>query len=125
MCCCFGSCRKSQHLASSGAELSVDAAPKGSLIAGEGVHGSQGKDEAIAGMVNSHDLDGIAVVGEVPAGAALGAAPARNARVGTDVREERKFALGRVAADKTVGSVRAGDVVHGAAGIIVTSVVLD
>lgn len=105
--------------------LSVDAAEGSSLAVGELVHGSLGNVEAGASMVHGKDVDGLAVVGETVAGTALRAVPASNALVTTDEREARKAALGGEASGQTVGSVRAGDNVHGAAGIIVTGVVAD
>lgn len=105
--------------------LSIDAAEGSSLAVSELVHGSLGNVETSASVVDSKDVDGLAVVGETVAGTALRAVPASNALVTTDEREARKAALGGEARSQTVGSVRAGDNVHGAAGVIVTGVVAD
>lgn len=55
----------------------------------------------------------------------LRAVPACNSLVTTNAGEAREVALGRETVDETVGSVRAADDVHAAAGVIVTSVVAD
>lgn len=55
----------------------------------------------------------------------LSAAPAGNSLVTANVREVGKAALSRVFAGEAVGSVRAADNVHAAAGVIVTGVVAD
>ena len=105
--------------------LGINAAKGGSLAVGELVHGSLSNVEASASVVHSKDVDGVAVVGEAEALAALRAVPAGNALVTTNAGEAGEVALGREAVDEAVGSVRAADNVHAAVGVIVTGVVAD
>jgi len=57
----------------------------------------------------------------------LVAVPAGNALVSTNVREalDGSLCLPAVAGDEAVGTIRAGDDVHGAVGVIIASVVAD
>lgn len=104
---------------------SIDAAEGDSLAVGEGVHGVEGNVEARGGVVDGEDVNGLAVVGELPAGAALVRVPAGDGGGGTDVGEAGDLALGlpAVLGDQAVGSVGAGDGSQGAAAIIVAGVV--
>lgn len=54
----------------------IDTAESVGLIVGELVHSALGQVEASAGVVNSEDVDGLAVVGDGVALAALGGVPA-------------------------------------------------
>lgn len=103
----------------------IDTAKGDSLAVGEGVHGVEGNVEAGGGVVDGENVDGLAVVGELPAGAALVRVPAGDGGGGTDVGEAGDLALGlpAVLGDQAVGSIGAGDGSQGAAAIIVAGVV--
>jgi hypothetical protein len=121
----------------------INTAKGSSLAVGELVHSSLGNVEASTGVVHSKDVDGLAVVGKAVAGTALssvvskrpkgkvmentylGAVPAGNALVTTNEREAGKATLSGESVNQTVGSVGAGDLVHGATGVVVTRVVAD
>lgn len=49
----------------------IDAAEGDSLAVGQGVHGVQSNVEASGSVVNGENVDGLAIVGELPAGTAL------------------------------------------------------
>jgi hypothetical protein len=51
--------------------LRLDAAKRLSLTVGEVVHGRLGKVEAVGGVVDSEDVDGLAIVCDTIAGPAL------------------------------------------------------
>lgn len=107
--------------------LSLDASKLRSLAIGKVIHGSLGKVEAIGGVVDCKNVDGLAVVGDAVAGTALRGVPAGNSLVTTDARERRDVALVLPAesGNEAVGTVRAGQRVQGTAAVIVTSVVGD
>lgn len=68
-----------------------------SLVVGELVHGTLGQVEAVAGVVDCEDVDGLAVVADRVALAALGAVPAGDVAGATDKWEVGDGALGLVA----------------------------
>lgn len=77
-------------------------------------------------MVDGEDVDGTAVVGELPAGAALGRVPATNGGGTADeLGADLALCLPAVPGDEAVLAVGAGDGGQGAAGIIVAGVVGD
>jgi hypothetical protein len=105
----------------------IDTAQGDGLAVGQGVHGVQGNVEARGGVVDGQDVDGLAVVGELPAGAALWGVPAGDGGGGTNVGEagDLGLRLPAVAGDQTVGAIGAGDGSQGAAAIIIAGVVGD
>lgn len=113
-----------------------------SLAVRQVVHGVQGDVEASCGMINSKDVDRLAIVAELPASSALetmsgtanysgmhvtylGRVPARNGGGGTDVGElgNSTLCLPAVASNEAVGTVGARDSGHSSAANIVTSVI--
>ena len=107
--------------------LGVDTAELSSLAVGEGVHGIEGDVEASSGVVDGKDVDGLALVLELPASAARGGVPASDGLGATDVRELGHVALSlpAVAGDETVSTVGAGDGGQGAATVVIAGVVGD
>lgn len=77
-------------------------------------------------MVDGEHVDGLAVVRQAVAGAALGGVPAGDALVATEVgRLDGALGLPAVLGDEAVGAVGAGNGRHGAACVIVAGVVGD
>ena len=74
-------------------------------------------------MVDRCHEDAPALVGQLPAGAALRAIPAADCGCAANVGERRDTPKGREATRKAVGSVRAGNVVHGCSSVIVRGVI--
>lgn len=107
--------------------LGLNAAELGSLAVGKVVHSGGGKVEATGSSVDAEDVDGLAVVGQGVALAAVGGVPAGNVGSTANVGELGNSALGlpAVLGDQAVDAVRARDSSQGAAGIIVTGVVRD
>lgn len=128
--------------------LRVDAAKISGLVVGQIVHGGLGQVEAVVGVVNGQDVDGLAVVGDAVASAALSWArmrwlvadyenthgfipaylirvPAWDADVAADVGEFGDGALGlpAVLGNEAIRAVGARDGRHGTAAIVVASVV--
>lgn len=109
------------------ASSSVNASELVSLAVGEGVHGIEGNVEARGRVVDGEDGDGLAVVLELPAGAAGGRVPALDGLDAADPRVPRDLALGlpAVVGDEAVGAVGAGDAGEGAGAVVVANVVGD
>jgi len=105
--------------------LRVDAAKISGLVVGQIVHGGLGQVEAVVGVVNGQDVDGLAVVGDAVASAALIRVPAWDADVAADVGEFGDGALGlpAVLGNEAIRAVGARDGRHGTAAIVVASVV--
>lgn len=85
----------------------INVAKGRSLTVGQSVQGIQGNVEARGGVVDGEDIDALAVVLKLPAGAALGRVPAGNGFGTADVGELGNGALGlpALAGDEAVGAV--------------------
>lgn len=97
------------------------------VTVGQGIHGVEPNVEASGAVVNSQDVDGLAAVCELPAGAAAGGVPASDGLDTTNVWEARDLALGLpvVSGDEAVGAVGARDDSQGARSVIVAGIVRD
>ncbi len=67
--------------------LSIDTAESSRLAVGQLIHSPLGKVEAVGGVVNSQNVDCLAVVCDAVASAALWGVPASNALVTANARE--------------------------------------
>ena len=78
-------------------------------------------------MVDGEDVDALALVGELPAGAALVRVPARDGLGTADVRELGDLALGcpAVLGDQAICAVGAGDLGERAGAVVIAGVVGD
>ena len=104
----------------------VDATELGSLVVGQGIETLLVDVEARSSVVDGKDVDGLALVGDAVAGAALGGVPAGDALVATEVGGlDVALGLPAVLGDEAVGAVRAGDGGEGAAGVVVAGIVGD
>ena len=104
----------------------IDTSQKHRLVVGELVHRVQADVEAGVGVIDREDVDRVAVVSELPAGAALGRVPTRDRRSGADVREVGQRAEGREAFGKeAIGPVGTGDGGEALASVVVGLVVRD
>lgn len=76
-------------------------------------------------MVDSQNVNGLAVVCDTVAGAALGRVPARNSLVATNAREGGNVGLGvpSILGDEAICAIRARQSDQTTAAVIVTSVV--
>lgn len=72
---------------------SIDTTKLDSLAVSECVHGGERNVEARGSMVNSQNVDALALVGELPAGTAGGRVPSRNGLGAADVWELGDVAL--------------------------------
>lgn len=106
---------------------SIHASQLHSLATRQGVHGVERNVEAGGGVVNGQDVDGVAAVRELPAGAAGGRVPAPDGGGASDVGELGDLALRLpvVAGDEAVGAVGAGDGCQGTRAVVVAGVVGD
>lgn len=95
------------HLRGSGRDTSEG----NGITVGQSIHGVEANVEASTAVVNSQDVDGLAAVSELPAGAAVGRVPASDGLDTTDVWEARDLALGLpvVSGDEAVDAVGARD----------------
>lgn len=105
----------------------IDASQLDGLATRQGVHGVERNVEARGGVVDGQDVDGVAAVRELPAGAARGRVPARDGGGASDVGEARDLALRLpvVAGDEAVGAVGARDDGQGTRAVVVAGVVGD
>lgn len=103
----------------------IDPSEGLSLAAGESVHGGQGNVEAFDGEINSQDIDALALVLELPAGSAASRVPTVDDVGAANVGEVGDVALlgPAPAVDDPICSVRAGDSLEGAVGVLVAAVV--
>lgn len=118
------------HAAFTGGDLgggSIDTAELGGLAVGEGVHGVQGNVEATGGVVDGEDVDALAGVLELPAGAALGRVPAGDGLGSADVGElgDGALRLPALAGNEAVLAVGARHGGQGAGAVVVAGVVGD
>lgn len=93
---------------------------------GEGVHSSEANVEAAGSVIDSEDIDALAVVLELPAGSARGRVPAGNGVNATDVGELGDVALGLpagVLGHEAVAAVGARDGSEGSGLVIVAGIV--
>lgn len=122
-------CRRASETAGGHGNLSAagfDAAERGTLAAGQGVESRELNVEAGAGAVDGEDVDGAAIVAQLPACTALGRVPAANGSSAADeLGADLALCLPAVSGDEAVGAVRAGDGGQRAAGIVVAGVVRD
>jgi len=96
------------------------------LAAGQLVHSLLRDVEAVGGVVNGGDVDGVAVVRERVAFTAVGAVPAGDGEGAADARERRKAAGGAVAlGHEAVGAVGARGREKVEARVVVLGVVGD
>lgn len=104
--------------------LSIDAPQLLRLAVGQVVHGIQGNVEAGTGVVDGQDVDGLAGVVELPAGAAAGRVPAGDGLGTANVGEFGDVALlvPALSRDETVGAVGAGDDGERAVAVVVARV---
>lgn len=81
------------------------------VTVGQSIHGVEANVEASTAVVNSQDVNGLAAVCELPAGAAVGGVPASDGLDTTNVWEARDLALGLpvVSGDEAVDAVGARD----------------
>ena len=107
--------------------LCLNATESLSLAVGEIVHGGLGDVETVASVVDSKNIDSLAVVCDAIAGSALCAVPALNTHVASDTGEasDGALVLPAVLGDQTILAIRAGNGGERAASIIVASVVGD
>lgn len=107
--------------------LSVDATESSRLTVRQIIHSRLGKVEAGGSVVNSQNIDGLAVVCDAVAGAALWGVPACNSLITTNARERRNVALcvPSVSGDESVRTVGARQSIQRTATVIVPSVVGD
>lgn len=106
--------------------LSVDAAELDSLTICEGVQGIQANVEARGSVVDSEDVDLLALVLEAVAATTVGRVPALDDVDTTDVLgRDVALSLPAILGDETVLAIRARDSGHGARLVIVASVVGD
>lgn len=105
----------------------VDTSVLNGVTVGQGIHGVEANVEASSAVVNSQDVDGLAAVGELPAGTTAGGVPASDGLDTTNVWEARDLALGLpvVSGDEAVGAVGAGDDSQRARSVIVAGIVRD
>lgn len=103
----------------------IDPSESLGLATGESVHGGQGNVEAFDGEIDSQDVDTVSLVLQLPAGSAARRVPALD-----DVRAANVGEVGDVAllgpapaVDDPICSVRAGDGLEGAVGVLVAAVV--
>ena len=75
-------------------DIGLNAAQLDTVAVGQLVEGTESNVEASRGVVNSQDVNRLAVVGRGPAGAAVGGVPAGDGGGATDVGEARDLALG-------------------------------
>lgn len=76
-------------------------------------------------MVDGEHVDGLAVVGGLPAGAAVRRVPAGDGLGASDVGESPDLSLGlpAVLGDQAIWSVRAGDRRETSSGVVVSGVI--
>jgi hypothetical protein len=107
-------------------DLGVDAAELDSLAVCEGVHGIEADVEARGSVVDSEDVDLLALVLEAVAATTVGGVPALNDVDTTDVLgRDVALSLPAILGDETVLAIRARDSSHGAGLVIVAGVVGD
>jgi len=107
-------------------DLGVDAAELDSLAVCEGVHGIESNVEARGSVVDSEDVDLLALVLEAVAATTVGGVPALDDVDTTDVLgRDVALSLPAILGDETVLAIRARDSSHGAGLVIVASVVGD
>lgn len=107
--------------------LDIDTTQLHGLAAGQLIHGPLANVEARGGVVDSQDVDALAVVLQVPAGTARGGVPAGDGGGTANVGEVRDLALGvpAVLGDEPVDAVGAGEGGERASGLVVAGVVGD
>lgn len=106
--------------------LGVDAAELDSLAICEGVHGIKANVEARGSVVDSEDVDLLALVLEAVAATTVGRVPALDDVDTTDVLgRDVALSLPAILGDETILAIRARDSGHGARLVIVASVVGD
>lgn len=106
---------------------SIDATELDRLVVSESVHGGLGNVEASSNMVDGKDVDALALVCELPAGAARRGVPTGYGLGAADVGELWDVALGlpAVPSDQAVLAVGASDGGKRSGGLIVSGVVGD
>lgn len=91
------------------------------------IHGLLAHVDARSRVVDSQDVDGLALVRDGPAGTAVGRVPAGHLLDAADVGEvpDLRLEVPAVLGDEAVCAVGAGDDGHGAVGVVVAGVVGD
>lgn len=106
---------------------SIDTTKLDSLAVSESVHGGERNVETRGSMVNSQNVDALALVGELPAGTTGGRVPSRNGLSAADVWELGDVALRlpAIPRDQAILAIRAGHGCERPGRLIVAGVIRD